>query len=131
MKSDEQEIRDLVATWLSATKARETGKVLDLMAEDVVFLQPGQPPMRGRSGYAHRKKVSAIAQFDIEGVSDIQEIRVFGDWAYCWNHLTVVFTPRDGGSGGKRAGHVLSILQKQDSKWVIVRDANMLTTVLE
>ena len=129
MQSDEQEIRTLVATWLSATKAGDAEKVLSLMAEDVVFLQPGQSPMRGRSGYAAAQK--GIAQFDFDGASNIQEIKVFGDWAYCWNYLTVVFTPHDGGAIGKRAGNVLSILQKQDGQWVIVRDANMLTAVLE
>ncbi len=129
MQSDEQEIRALVATWLSATRTGDTEKVLALMAEDVVFLQPGQNPMRGRSGYAAAQK--GMANFDFEGASNIQEIRVFGDWAYCWNYLTVVFTPRDGGTPGKRAGNVLSVLHKQDGRWVIVRDANMLTPVAE
>jgi ketosteroid isomerase-like protein len=41
--------------------------------------------------------------------------------------LTVVMTPRKNGARVKRAGDVLSILQKQSGKWVIVRDANMLT----
>ena len=46
MQSDEQEIRDLVSTWLEATEAGDTEKVLELMAEDlvpgdIVFLQEG------------------------------------------------------------------------------------------
>src|SRR5450432_3434021 len=127
MQSDEQEMRNLIATWLSATKAGDNEKVLSLMAEDVVFLQPGQSPMRGRSGYTAAQK--GVAQFDFDGASNVQEIKVFGDWAYCWNYLTVVFAPRDGGTPDKRAGNVLSILQKQNGKWVIVRDANMLTVV--
>ena len=45
MSNDEQEIRDLVATWMAASKAGEVEKVLSLMADDVVFLVPGQPPM--------------------------------------------------------------------------------------
>src|SRR2546427_11716384 len=49
MQDDEQAIRQLVATWLSASKAGDTEKVLSLMADDVVFLVPGQPPMRGRA----------------------------------------------------------------------------------
>jgi uncharacterized protein (TIGR02246 family) len=36
MSSDEQEIRDLVATWIAATKAGDIEKILSLMAEDVV-----------------------------------------------------------------------------------------------
>lgn len=39
MKSDEQEIRDLIATWMKATKAGDTDTVLGLMAEDVPVWQ--------------------------------------------------------------------------------------------
>jgi uncharacterized protein (TIGR02246 family) len=43
MQSDEQEIRQLVATWMAATKAGELETVLSLMADDVVFLLVGRP----------------------------------------------------------------------------------------
>lgn len=127
ISSDDNAIRDLVATWLRASKARDNDTVLSLMAEDVVFLQPGQPPMRGRAGFTAAQK--AMANVDIDATSEIQEIRILGDWAYCWNRLTVVVTPRDGAAPIKRAGDVLSLLQKQEGRWVIVRDANMLSRV--
>lgn len=127
MSSDEHAIRDLFATWLRASKAGDRETVLSLMAEDVVFLQPGQQPMRGRSGFAAAQ--DAMSDIDIKASSEIQEIRILGDWAWCWNHLTVVVTPRSGGSSIKRAGDVLSLLQKQAGRWVIVRDANMLSRV--
>jgi len=125
MDTDEQAIRELIDTWLGATKTGDLDTVLQLMAYDVVFLQPGQAPMRGRDSFAAAQK--NIAQMDFSGHADIQEVRVFGDWAYCWNHLTVEFKPRDGGPGSKRAGPVLSVLRKQNGRWAIVRDANMLT----
>ena len=43
MASDEQQIRDLIATWMAATRAGDTETVLSLMTEDVVFLVPGAP----------------------------------------------------------------------------------------
>ena len=46
MQNDEQEIRDLVSTWMAATKAGDVDTVLSLMTDDVVFLVPGQPVMR-------------------------------------------------------------------------------------
>src|SRR5438105_4077320 len=52
MQNDEQEIRQLVAAWIAATKAGDSETVLSLMAEDVVFLLPGQPPMIGRAAFA-------------------------------------------------------------------------------
>ena len=41
MTDDEREIRAPAATWLEATKAGDTAKVLSLMTDDVVFLLPG------------------------------------------------------------------------------------------
>jgi uncharacterized protein (TIGR02246 family) len=46
MQNDEQEIRQLVSTWMAASKAGDVETVLSLMADDVVFLVPGQPVMR-------------------------------------------------------------------------------------
>jgi uncharacterized protein (TIGR02246 family) len=64
-----------------------------------------------------------------EGSSDIQEIKVIGDWAFMWTKLTVVVTPPGGAQSVKRAGHTLTILKKESGKWVLARDANMLVPV--
>jgi hypothetical protein len=40
--------------------------------------------------------------------------------------LTVVVTPPGGASPMTRAGHTLTILHKQDGKWLLARDANLL-----
>jgi uncharacterized protein (TIGR02246 family) len=130
MQSDEREIRQLVATWMAATKAGDIETVLILMAEDVVFLLPGRPPMIGKSAFA----AAAGAQSDQErpqfdGTSDIQEIKVVGEWAFMWAKLSVVMTPPGGAPSMARAGHTLSILKKQNDKWLLARDANMLSPV--
>jgi uncharacterized protein (TIGR02246 family) len=130
MQSDEREIRQLVATWMAATKAGDIETVLTLMAEDVVFLLPGRPPMIGKSAFA----AAAGAQSDQErpqfdGTSDIQEIKVVGEWAFMWAKLSVVMTPPGGAPSMVIAGHTLSILKKQNGKWVLARDANMLSPV--
>ena len=127
MQEDEQAIRWLVATWLSASKAGNTQKVLSLMADDVVFLMAGQPPMRGKAAFAAAQ--SALQGVDIDASSEIQEVKVLGDWAYIWTRLSIVVTPKQGGAPVRRAGNTLSILQKQAGGWVIVRDANMLAVV--
>jgi uncharacterized protein (TIGR02246 family) len=72
IQNDEQAIRELVATWLSA-KAGDTEKVLSLMAEDVVFLVSGQPPMRGKAAFAATH--SALSDIDLEASGEIQEIK--------------------------------------------------------
>ena len=126
MSNDEQKIRELIDTWLSASAKGDVSQVLELMDEGVVFLVVGQPPMRGRDAFA--KSFRALSQFRVEGTSDIQEIKVLGDWAYAWNYLTVTMTPISGGASMQQAGNVLSIFRKNtDGRWVLFRDANLLT----
>jgi uncharacterized protein (TIGR02246 family) len=129
MQSDEEQIRELVQTWMSATKAGDLDTVLSLMADDAVFLIAGQPPMIGKAAYAAAsrtgKKNQERPRFD--GRSEIQEIKVLGDWAYMWTKLRVVVTPPGGAQPIARAGHTLTILKKQNGKWLLARDANMLS----
>jgi uncharacterized protein (TIGR02246 family) len=130
MQNGEQEIRQLVVTWMEASKAGDAETVLSLMSDDVVFLVAGQPPMIGKSAFAAAMQAqSDQGRPHIDGKSEIQEIQVLGDWAYMWTKLTVVITPPGGASPMTRAGHTLSILKKQGGRWVLARDANMLSPV--
>jgi len=126
MERDEQEIRRLVANWMAATGAGDIDTVLGLMTDDVVFLVAGQPPMVGKAGFAAAARAQRGAAPHFEGTSEIQEIKVMGDWAYMWSRLSVVVTP-PGNGARKRAGHTLSVLRKEKGKWLLARDANMLT----
>jgi uncharacterized protein (TIGR02246 family) len=127
MENDEQAIRQLVTTWLDASRAGDTEKVLSLMADDVVFLVTGQPPMRGKAAFAASQ--IALKAAKIDATSEIQEIKVMGDWAYMWTTLSVVITLPNGGAPTRRAGNTLSILRREANNWLIARDANMLTVV--
>jgi uncharacterized protein (TIGR02246 family) len=127
MDPDEQAIRKVIETWMTASKVRDTATVLRLMADDVVFLVPGKPPMRGKSAFAAGQ--DAIKDFSIDASSEVQEVRVMGDWAYAWTALTVAMTPSKGGSTAKRTGNTLSIFRKSAGAWVLYRDANMLAAV--
>ncbi len=127
MEADEQQIRELVSTWMAATKAGDVEKVLSLMSDDVVFLMPGRPPMR-KADFAAAGAQAGTNTLKFDGTSEIQEIRVISDWAFMWSKLTVVVTSHSG-PPTKRAGHTLSVLKKHDGKWRLARDANMLVSV--
>jgi uncharacterized protein (TIGR02246 family) len=129
MQSDEQEIRQLVATWMAATEAGDAQTVLSLIADDAVFLVAGRPVMRKSEFEAAARAQAGPSAPVIHGESEIQEIQVAGDWAFMWTRLTVTATPRDGGPATTRAGHTLSVLRKQNGKWVLARDANLLAPV--
>ncbi len=126
MNDDESAIRKMIALWHSATAAGDVDTVLRLMSQDAVFLVAGQPPMRGRSSFESGLR-GLLAKHRIESSSDIQEVEVAGDWAYCWNKLTVKVIALADGSTTVRSRNAMSILHKQaDGKWVLTRDANML-----
>jgi uncharacterized protein (TIGR02246 family) len=122
MTDDERAIRDLVATWMTASKAGDSATVLSLMTDDVVFMVPGREPF-GKEPFAAMSE--GMKGTSMEGSADIRELRVLGDWAYLRNYITVTVTP-PGGAPMRRAGYVLTILRKENGKWLLARDANLL-----
>jgi uncharacterized protein (TIGR02246 family) len=129
MKSDEEQIRDLVTTWMTASKAGDVETVLGLLTDDAVFLLPGRPPMRREEFASALHAQSGQAAPKIDGRSDIQEITVLGDWAFMWTRLKVIATPPDGSPALEREGHSLTILRKEQGRWRLARDANLLAPV--
>ena len=123
MTDDEQAIRDLVATWMKASRDGDLDTVLGLMADDVIFMVPGREPF-GKDAFAAMSRGMGGVRMD--GKSDIRELKVLGDWAYLRNHIEVTMTP-PGGRPVRRAGYALTVLRKQDGKWLLARDANLLT----
>jgi len=124
--SDEQAIRSAVQAWMQASADGNLPRVLALMDDDVVFLGPGRPPMRKAEFEAASQGMAGKVR--IEGRSDIQEVRVSGDWAYVWTELTITMHPA-GGTPVHRRGPGLSVWRNRpNGQWVIFRYANMVTT---
>ena len=129
MTRDETEIRQLITTCMDATRAGDVDTVLGLMADDVVFLLPGRGPM-GKAEFASMSRAASGAGAPtIAGHSEIQEITVSGEWAFMWTQLRVTVTPPNGAAAMERAGHTLTVLRKENGKWLLARDANLLTPV--
>ena len=125
MSPDEKAIRDVIATWLSASAAGDSAKVLSLMSEDVVFLVAGRPPF-GKKEFAAGQ--DALKTHRIETTSDVREVVVDGDLAFARTQLTVTMTPLAGGQPLRRSGPTLSIFRRvSGGRWVLARDANLLT----
>jgi len=125
MSPDERAIRDLIATWLSASAAGDNEMVLSLMSDDVLFLVAGRPPF-GKKEFAASQSV--LSTHRIEARSEVCEVVVSGDLAYARTHLTVTMTPTAGGKPLRRSGPTLSAFRKLgDGRWLLVRDANLLS----
>jgi uncharacterized protein (TIGR02246 family) len=125
MQTDEEQIRALVATWMSATKSGDVDTILGLMTDDVVFLIPGRPPMRKEEFATQARAQAQDGAASIDGVSEIQEVSVSGELAFAWAKLHITVSP-SGAAPMERAGHTLTVFRKQDGQWRLARDANLL-----
>jgi uncharacterized protein (TIGR02246 family) len=124
MSDDERAIREAIATWMRVSAEGDAETVLSLMADDVVFFVAGRPPF-GKQEFAAAQ--GGLAGSRIEGTSNVREVIVSGDWAFCSTDLTVVMTPADG-APVRRSGNTLSVFRRlPDGRWVLARDANLLT----
>jgi uncharacterized protein (TIGR02246 family) len=126
MNNDEQAIREVFETWQRVSMAGDIDQLLPLMSEDVVFLTPGNPPMKGREAFAAAFQAN-IPKVDFESKGNLEEVQVVGEVAYCRAHLVVTKKSLEGGPPTRLTGYTLTIFRKQpDSRWVLVRDANLL-----
>jgi uncharacterized protein (TIGR02246 family) len=130
MQSDEQAIRDNQTEWLAASARGDIARILTLMADDVVFLTPGRPPF-GRDEFV-AAFTAGRGQVKFDGTAEFEEVIVAGDFAYARGRLAISVTPLAGGETKQLAGYTLSIFRKlADGRWVLSRDANLLTPATE
>ena len=122
MSQDEHAIRNLIRTWLEASKAGDLETVLGLMSDDIIFMVPGRS--FGKAEF--RAASEGMKGLDFDAISEVLEVQIMGDHAWCRTHLTVTVTPPNGNTV-RRSGNTLSILRKDSGgKWLMIRDANML-----
>lgn len=129
MTQDEQAIRGVVAAWTDATRRGDIETVLGLMTDDALFLVAGRPPMDKAAFAAAARAQSGAVAPTIDGQSDIREVKVEGNLAYLWSQLTVTVTPQDGSPSMRREGHTLTVFRKENERWLLARDANLLVKV--
>lgn len=129
---DEQEIRELFNNWIKSTTEGNLELARQCIADDAIFLVPGVGEMDKESfaqGAAGGSPEESSINFNLN--SEIRELKVFGDHAHLWIELTLLCSPKNGDPATRMAGHSLSVLEKRDGVWQILRDANTMTTVPE
>lgn len=105
MKSEEQAIRQLHDTWIAAVNAGDLERLLAMIADDLVLINPEGAPM-GREGFV--EKFSGAHQlFHIDCRSALKEVVVAGDVAYTHSHDTLAIAPKAGGEAVHLAGYRL------------------------
>ncbi len=123
--ADEQAIRSVIGAWLRASARGDVNTMLTLLADDMVFIVPGQAPFGKKEfkaawdGPMRGAKVAADAE--------VEEVLVSGDFACTRTRLAVSITTPDGNTA-RAKGYTLTLFRKQpDGRWLFARDANLLT----
>ena len=128
MVSDEREIHAVHSTWIEAVNTGDLARLLSLMADDVVFINPGRAPF-GRDGFSSNF-LAAHQQVRICCTSELEEVVVVGEVAYTWSRDALSMTPRAGGKAAQLAGHRMTVYRKQrDGRWLLSRDVHTLSGV--
>ena len=125
MNNDEQAIRSVVDTWVQASGAADLNTMLSLLADDMVFIVPGQPPF----GKAEFRAAWEGPMRDAKVIADanVEEVLISGDFAVTRTRLRVRIATADGNSSSAK-GYTMTLFRKQpDGRWLLARDANLLT----
>src|ERR1700736_5048464 len=125
MGPDERAIREVHSAWIDAVNAGELVCLLSLMADDVVFLNPGQAPF-GRDGFSPGFS-AAHQQARINCISELEDVVVVGEVAYTLSRDSLSVTPRAG--GGKDKGTQLILRAVLDGKSCVPLSSQLTLTV--
>ena len=128
MGSEGRAIRELHSNWIDAVNASNVRDLLGSMAEDVVFLGPGETPF-GRDAFPPRF-LAAHEQARIRCTSELQDVVVVGEVAYTLSRDTLSVTARADGEARQFAGYRSTVYRKHaDGRWLLTRDTHTLLPV--
>jgi len=118
---DEAAIRAINPQWFQGYAAGDADAMAALYAEDAVLSPPGAPMARGRA--AIREFLAGdIAAAQAAGIKfnpgASPEFAVSGDMGWEWNTFTVT----DGSGATVDTGKYVTVYQRKDGNWAIVRD---------
>ena len=99
-------------------------ELIDAWAEDGIRMAPNKSPIVGIDSLA-RATTASFDRFEFRNrVHDVQEVQVFGDWAFSWGYCSDERVPRAGGDTRPYYGKYLVILKRQpDGRWLKYIDA--------
>jgi uncharacterized protein (TIGR02246 family) len=124
---DEAAIKQMILEWKEAVLHRDISRLLSFIADDAVFMPPGQPLIRGKAEVEAMYK-TAFEKFHMEQDFEVEEIQIAGDFAFFWGVDSAQLIPMEGGLTVNARGMGISILKRQsDGSWKFYRGINNMT----
>jgi uncharacterized protein (TIGR02246 family) len=119
--ADETAVRAVNIAWFKAYNAGDGAAVAALYAEDAVTGAPGAPAVRGKASireYYVKDAAAFAAAGLVDGDGPTSDVGMSGDLAWQWGTYKVT----DKSGAAVDAGKYLSVFQRKDGKWMIIRD---------
>lgn len=119
--ADADAIRAVNVAWNKAYNAGDGAAVAALYAEEAVLLAPGAPPERGKASISeyYAKDAAAFAAAGIM-VTDAPTSDVAESGDLAWQSGT--YKSADKSGAAVDAGKFLTVFERKDGKWMIIRD---------
>jgi uncharacterized protein (TIGR02246 family) len=119
--SEEEAVRAVNQAWFKAYTSGNINSLVALYADDAVVSNPGAQPARGQA--AIREALTRdLAESREAGMTlnpnPTTEMGISGDMAWEWGSFSAV--DKSGATADR--GKYLSVLEKRNGKWLIVRD---------
>jgi ketosteroid isomerase-like protein len=110
---------------ISATIARDPDALTALLDDDAVLLQPGVPPIFGKTAF-HDFMKKAVAKSPsvkaVKYVPDIRDIQVAGSVAYEWGYFDAAQKSSDEGAPESVRAKFIRVMKRQpDGSWKFTR----------
>jgi uncharacterized protein (TIGR02246 family) len=116
-------VRKVIAEYDEADKAGDIGAKMRLYLSDAVLLPPEGPPVVGASAIRGWQEAQ-YQRASVQNTSTVDEVQVFGQWAFARGTWTGTVTPRTGGAPTRTSGKFLTVLRRlpDGGAWRIARD---------
>lgn len=125
IQDEVESVRAYYDAWMRGMDSGDLELIRSLIADDAVFFAPG-------TGAMDKDTVAAAVtasdpNYEAHLESDIKEIRVLGEHAWLMTEFSLWLVDTRTDDKVQLVGHTLSILERTDQGWKVVRDMNTTT----
>lgn len=117
----EARVREVALGIIMADNARDLERVMSFYADDAVLLPPGEVAARGKD-VIRRRYEAFFRTYAPEIITDLEEVRVAGDWAFVIGANRGRLVPAGGGAERRlNDAYVMILKQAPKGAWRIAR----------
>lgn len=125
VESDVRRVRHILRSIEAAENAGDSRAIVDLLAEDVVFMVPDEPVQEGKPACAEfvtRTMACLWEQFDRRITYESAEVQIWREYALDRGTFSFTVSPRTGGAVSSATGKYLLLYRRgPEGDWRLAR----------